>query len=80
MHSLAAACQSRLSETEPKSFVFETSCHAFGGRLRRFAKVNVNKVNILSCICVLSFVYADVMYGGSGPLESRCTEWVTLNK
>ena len=39
--------RSRLSETEPKCFVFEKSCYAFGGQSRRFTKVNVNKVNIL---------------------------------
>ena len=38
------------SETEPKWFVFETSWYALGGRIRHFAKVNVNKVNIL-CHC-----------------------------
>ena len=47
MHWLAAASLPRLSETEPKCFVFETSCYAFGGRIRRFAKVNVNYVNII---------------------------------
>ena len=45
MHSLASASRPRLSETEPKLFVFETSCYALGGRIRHFAKVNVNKVN-----------------------------------
>ena len=49
MHSLAAASQPRLSETEPKWFVFEISCYAFGGRIRRFAKVNVNKVKRKLC-------------------------------
>ena len=44
MHSLADVSRPRLSETEPKWFVFETSCYAFGGRIRRFATVNVNKV------------------------------------
>ena len=41
-----AASQPRLSETDTKLFVFETSCYAFGGWICRFAKVNVNKVNI----------------------------------
>ena len=41
-----AGSQPRLSETEPRWFVFETSCYAFGGRIRRFTKLNVNKVNI----------------------------------
>ena len=30
--------------------MLETSCYAFGGRIRRFTKVNVNKVNMLYCI------------------------------
>ena len=38
-HALAAS-RPRLSETEPKCFAFETSCSAFGGRIRLFAKVN----------------------------------------
>ena len=50
MHSLAAANQPRLSEAEPKRFVLETSCYAFGGRIGRFSKLNVNKVNIFYCI------------------------------
>ena len=32
MHPLAAASRSRLLETEPKLFVFETSYYAFCGR------------------------------------------------
>ena len=47
-HSLAAASRPRLSETEPKWFMFETSCYAYGGRIRRFAKLNVNKVKIFT--------------------------------
>ena len=47
MYSLAAASRSRLSETVPMWFMFETSCYAFGGRIRRFAKLNVNKVNFV---------------------------------
>ena len=35
MHSLTVA-------NRPKWFMFETSCYAFGGRIRSFAKVNVN--------------------------------------
>ena len=50
MHSLAAASRPRLSEMEPKWFVFETYCFAFGGRIRRFAKVNVNIDNTFICI------------------------------
>ena len=46
MHSLAAASRPRISETEPKWFMFETSSYVFGRRIRRFAKLNVNKVNI----------------------------------
>ena len=45
LHSLRSASQPRLSETEPKWFMFETSCYAFGGLIHRFAKLNVNKVN-----------------------------------
>ncbi len=30
--------------------MFETSCYAFGGRIRRFPKLNVNKVKIVYCI------------------------------
>ena len=32
MHSPAAASRPRLSETDPKLFVFETSCYAFSVR------------------------------------------------
>ena len=46
MHSLMPASRPRLPETDPKWFVFETSCYPFGGRIRRFAKLNVNRVNI----------------------------------
>ena len=35
MYSLAAGSRSRLLETEPKLFVFETSYYAFGGRTMR---------------------------------------------
>ena len=34
MHLLTAAHRPRLSETEQKWFVFETSCYAFGERIR----------------------------------------------
>ena len=48
MHTLAVASRSRLFETEPKLFVFETSYYAFCGRYCFecvvFAKVNVNTV------------------------------------
>ena len=44
MHSLVATSRPRLSEMEPKWFVFETSCDAFDDRIRRFAKIKVNKV------------------------------------
>ena len=44
MHSLAS--RPRMSETEPKWFIFETSSYAFGRRIRRFAKLNVSKVNL----------------------------------
>ena len=61
LHSLAAASRPRLSETEQKWFTFGTFCYAFGGRNRRFAKVNVNKFNIVllyhtysSCILFFS--------------------------
>ncbi len=43
MHSLAS--RPRLSETEPNWFMFETSSYAYGRRVRRIAKLNVNKVN-----------------------------------
>ena len=46
MHSLAAAGRPRMTETEPKRFMFETSSYAFRRRIRRFAKLNVAKVNI----------------------------------
>ena len=45
--------QLSLSETEPKWFEFETSRYAFGGRISRFAKVNMNKVNILYRIVLI---------------------------
>ena len=35
MHSLAAASRPRMSEIEPKWFMFETSSYAFGKRIRR---------------------------------------------
>ena len=38
VHACVCVCVPRLSETEPKWFVF-------GGQIRRFAKVNVNKVD-----------------------------------
>ena len=48
------------SRPEPKCFVFETSRHAFGGRIRRFGKVNVNKVNIFYCMLLIQLsVVAD---------------------
>ena len=48
MHSLAAASRPRLSEMEPNWSMFETSCYAFGGRIRRFAKVNATKVTFFT--------------------------------
>ena len=48
MNSFAAASRSRMSEMEPKWFMFETSSYAFGRRIRRFAKLNVNKVNFFT--------------------------------
>ena len=53
LYSLAAASRSRLSETDPKWFVFETSCYAFGGRIHRFVKVKANKVNMFYCIVLI---------------------------
>ena len=44
MQSLAS--RPRMSETVLKWFMFETSSYAFGRRIRRFAKLNVNKVNL----------------------------------
>ena len=38
----------RLSETEPKWFVFKFSWYVFGGRILCFRKVNVNKVNVIT--------------------------------
>ena len=61
MHSLAAANRLRLPEMEAKSFVFETSFYVFGGRIRRFAKVNLNKVNILYCIVLIIVTITHVM-------------------
>ena len=45
MHSLASESRPIMSEEKPELFVFETSCYAFGGRISRFAKLNVNKIN-----------------------------------
>ena len=45
MHSLASESRPRLSEEKREWLVFETSCYVFGGRISRFAKLNVNKVN-----------------------------------
>ena len=50
MHLLAVASRPRLSKIEPKWFIFDTSCYAFGGRVRRVAKLNVNKLNFFYCI------------------------------
>ena len=51
MHSLVAASRPRMSETEPKWFMFfETSSYAFGRRIRRFATLKVNKLNIFYSI------------------------------
>ena len=44
MRSLAS--RTRMSETEPKVFMFETSSYAFDRRIRRSAILNVNKVNL----------------------------------
>ena len=43
----------RLSEKEPKCFVFETSWYVFGERIRRFAKVNVNKVKFYCIVLII---------------------------
>ena len=43
MHSLVAASRPRLSETEPKLFVFETSCNAFCVRYCIESVVSQNK-------------------------------------
>ena len=59
-----AASQTRLSETEPKWFVFEASCYAFGGRIRRFAKVNVNKVNIFFTVYHINSIKHDLNSAG----------------
>ena len=47
MYSLAAASRPRMSEPEPKWFMFETSSYSFGRQICRLAKINVNKVNII---------------------------------
>ena len=62
MHSLAAVSWPRMSETEPEWFVFDTSCYAFGGRTRRFAKVNVIKGNIFYCIVLNEFYWRVVAF------------------
>ena len=53
LYSHAAASRSRLSESDPTWFVFETSCYAFGGRIHRFVKVKANKVNMFYCIVLI---------------------------
>ena len=65
MYSLASVSRPRLSEADPKFFVFETSCYSFGGRIRHFAKVNMNKVNMLYCI-------VSTEHGGGGG-------WIAIN-
>ena len=42
MNCSYAITSGRVSETEPKRCMFETSCYAFGGRIRHYAKVNLN--------------------------------------
>ena len=63
MHSLAATNLPRLSETELKWFMFETACYAFGGRIRRFAKVKVTKG---SSIIVIIFTSVHSVRWGEG--------------
>ena len=65
MHSLAAASRARMSETEPKWFMFETSSYAFRRRIRRFATLNVNRVNIfvtISYLFLLQIVPLDIHF------------------
>ena len=57
---LLAMHSPRLSETEPKGFVFETFCYAVGRRMRHFSKLKVNKVNI--CYCILQVVPFDIHF------------------
>ena len=54
MHSLAAANRSTdyTVRNEAEAVVLETSCYAFGGRIRLIAKVNVNKDNMFYCIII----------------------------
>ena len=65
---LIAVSRPRLSETEPKWFMFGSSCYAFGGQIRRLAKFNVNRVNICllyrinsTCMLFLS-IYTFIIY------------------
>ena len=55
MHSLAAANRSTdyTVRNEAEAVVLETSCYAFGGRIRLIAKVNVNKDNMFYCIYII---------------------------
>ena len=51
MHTLAS--RTRMSEREPKWFLFATSSYAFGRRNSRFATLNVNKVNLFYFIVLI---------------------------
>ena len=53
MHLLVAASRPRMSKTELKWFMLETSNYAFGRRIRHFAKLNVNKVNLFFTLSYL---------------------------
>ena len=72
IHSLVAESRPRLSETEPK---FETTCYAFGERICRFAKVNVNKVKMLYYIILIlvaiepTFILSDVQFSSSAMIS-----------
>ena len=59
MHSLTAARRPRMSETAPQWFMFETSCYAFGGRNRRFAKLIMSKVDSNASLIIRLYLIID---------------------
>ena len=67
-----AASRPRMSETEPKRFQFETSCYAFGGRIHRFSKVNMNEVNMFYGIVLIQLASCSFRCALSVLLHGHC--------
>ena len=62
-----------MSETVPQWFMFETSCYAFGGRIRRFTKLNVNKVNSNAILLIRLYLTIDDEFSQLKILISSCS-------